>query len=143
MTQQVIDGRHAVLVHVDRFGNGAHAYWANVDSSFAVRSVAGYNSVSFGVKGSGLRTIRLYVENGPSERWRSPPVPVTLSWTESTVRLQDFDHQSRPGATDLWRIAGASRPDRVERFSFKLGSFVNEQSARGTVAIADLRLSTH
>ena len=92
------------------------------------------------MKGTGLRNVRLYLENGPTERWRSQSVAVADSWSTHRLRLQDFDHQTRAGSSDQWRKVNSSSPGQIERFSFKLGSFVNEIGSKGEVDISDLRL---
>jgi len=130
------------ILRVDRFdASRSGTYFVNLDTSDVPASLAGYRTVSFRVRGSGLANIRLYLENGPTERWRSPALAVIGGWQEHRLRLEQFDYQRRASTSDRWRREGYRPPGRVERLSFKLGDFVNDVRARGEVAIDDLKFA--
>ncbi|HLV80411.1 MAG TPA: hypothetical protein VKT32_09015 [Chthonomonadaceae bacterium] len=142
VTFQSVDGRENVAVlHVDQFTPRASdgQYFVNLDTTQTPRSLASYRTASFFVRGDGLNTVRLYLEAGPTERWRSPAIPATDAWQQQTVDLKQFDHQVRPSASAPWQRADASQqPDRVEKLSFKVGSYMNDASAHGDIALDDL-----
>jgi hypothetical protein len=128
------------VVRVERFDpSRTGTYFVNLDTSDVPRSLAGYRTVSFRVRGQGLPRIRLYLDASPTERWRSPALPVSGEWQEHRLRLEQFDHQSRATPSDRWRRESYRAPGAVERLSFKLGDYVNDASASGEVAVDDLR----
>jgi hypothetical protein len=139
VVEQTVDGRKAAVLRVNGFArNGQGTYWANYTANFQPTDLSGYKSAAFQVKGTGLRTIRFYLEAGPNERWRSQPVNITPQWQEQKLNLRDFDHQTRSGGQ--WKRADSTTPGQVERFSFKVGDFMNDVNAKGDVALSDLRL---
>jgi hypothetical protein len=131
----------AALVTVDRFGaqGGDGRFFVNLNSTQVPPSLAGYRTVGFRARGDGLAQVRLYLEAGPTERWRSPAVPVSGSWSDARLQLNQFDYQTRRSPSEEWRTQRYRSPGQIERLSFKLGYYVNEADARGTVAIDDLR----
>jgi hypothetical protein len=131
----------AAVVTVDRFGARERdgQFFVNLDSTQVPPTLAGYRTVTFRVRGSGLDQVRLYLEAGPTERWRSPPMPVSGDWQEHRLRLEQFDYQRRRSSADTWRRESYRQPGAIERLSIKLGHYVNEVGDRGSVAIDDLR----
>ncbi len=141
VTYENAAGTRAAVVKVTKFAlsqNGA--YMANLNTASGPRNLAGYRTVSFRVRGSGLPVVRLYLEAGPTERWRSQAVPVPGGFQERRLSLNEFDHQTRSNSAEQWRRVGYSAPGQIDRFSFKLGTFVNDADAHGEVAISDLRV---
>ena len=117
------DGRY--LVNVD---TRAHPDWAGATRvSFATRGEAG----------EGLDQVRLFLET-PTERWRGPPLPVTADWHTHVVDLTRFERQEKRGSA--WEVVAWAPPATVETISFKLGWYVNDAGARGTVTLDDLRV---
>lgn len=124
-------------VRVDRFVPLADGtYQVNLDRNGVV-SADGLEVATFDVRGEGLAVTRLYLESG-SERWRSPPVPITPEWTTHELPLGSFDHQVRQGGK--WETTGQGAPGSVDTLSFKLGHYMNETDAHGEVRFDDLRL---
>lgn len=135
-------GREGVaLIRVDRFGvrPADSTYYVNLDSTDGGKNLSGLESAVFLVRGEGLGQLRLYLERGANERWRSPPVPVTGEWQERRIPLDQFERQTRDAA-GAWRVRDNEPPGRIDRLSFKLGSFINDAGSRGEVAIDDLRI---
>jgi hypothetical protein len=128
-------------VTIERFGIRAAdgTYYANLNSSDPPATLRGYRSVSFRVRGEGLPHVRLYLEAGPTERWRSPELPVGDTWQEQRLDLKQFEYQTRRSPSDTWRRDRYRGPDRIERLSFKVGHFVNDVGDRGRIFIDDLR----
>lgn len=114
-------------------------YWVNVDTR-AHPNWAGATRVSFATRGEGaegLDQVRLYLET-PTERWRGPPLPVTADWHTHVVDLTQFERQEKRGSG--WEVVAWAPPTTVETVSFKLGWFVNDAGARGSVTLDDLRV---
>lgn len=136
-------GSRAAVTYPQEAGHGAVAqvkvnqfggtdYFVNLDTNSVPKSVDGYKTVTFQVRGQGLSHVRLALENG-DERSRSVVLPVTAAWQTFRLPLDRFDHQTRRG--DKWRNDGTGTPRGVQRLSFKLGSQVNDPTQQGTVAI--------
>ncbi|HLV81361.1 MAG TPA: hypothetical protein VKT32_13835 [Chthonomonadaceae bacterium] len=127
-------------IHVTHFGApaGSSNYYANLDTSDVPPTLTGYHTVQFQAQGTGLASIRLYLENGPTERWRSPALPLTNAWQTQTVPLSAFDYQTRAGSQDVWRRQSYQPPGHVERLSFKVGTYVNPIGAQGDASVRDL-----
>ncbi|MCS6777971.1 MAG: hypothetical protein RMJ43_13755 [Chloroherpetonaceae bacterium] len=125
----------AVILRVDRFApDGKGTYFANADT-YQVPDLGAYRSVRFRVRGSGLPYVRLYLENGPLERWRSALIPVTPQAQEVRLPLDQLERLTRARVDDRFRRQEYRKPGRVERLSIKTGDFVNDVSARGEVII--------
>jgi hypothetical protein len=126
---------------VERFGPRAAdgTYNANLNSSDVPPTLAGYRHVSFLARGEGLPHIRLYLENGPTERWRSPELPLTTDWQPQVLEMRQFEHQTRASSGASWQRASRRAPRTIETLSFKVGHFVNDVNARGKVFVDDLR----
>lgn len=126
------------VVQVERFVAASDAkYHVNLDASEGLPAVEKYRRVVFRSRGAGLQQLRLFLEAGPHERWRSPPIALSSAWNEHRLRLSEFEHQRRDGET--WRRAGSSSPHDIQRLSFKLGHFMNDVTAQGEASITDLR----
>jgi len=124
------------VIRVDRFGRSADGkFWANLDLTQGGTDLTGRKSVSFDVRGKGLPQLRLYLENGALERWRSPALTVPGTWAKRSVRLDQFDYQTRKSSSDSWSVNRYQPPKQVRELSFKLGDFVNPVSAKGEVAL--------
>jgi hypothetical protein len=134
-------GRVAVIT-VDVLGpeQGAGIPFVNMNSGDGARSLVGHQRVTFSVRGEGLPNVRLFLEAGATERWRSPLIPVTNDWQTREIRLDQFEHQQRDTADGEWRTTKYSAPGRIERLSFKLGAFVNQSGQAGTTMIDDIRI---
>jgi hypothetical protein len=136
-----VNGSQTAIIKISKFGlNRNGTYFANLNTTTEPRNLAGHKSVSFRVRGSGLPAVRLYLEAGASERWRSQPVEVRNEAQAYQLPLDSFDHQIRTNPTDQWRRIDYSAPGKIERFSFKLGTYVNDAKASGEVAISDLKV---
>ena len=143
LTFQDEAGREGVaVVRVERFGAqaGDGTFFVNLDSVDGPKDLDGHRTVTFRVRGTGLSQVRLYLEAGATERWRSPALAVSDGWQEHQLRLDQFEYQRRGSGADSWRVERYREPERVTRLSFKLGHFVNDVDARGEVAVDDLRL---
>lgn len=134
-------GRVAVIT-VQELGpeQGTGIPFVNMNSGDGPRSLVGHERVTFSVRGEGLPSVRLFVEAGATERWRSPLISVTNDWQTREIRLDQFEHQQRDTADGEWRTTRYSAPGRIERLSFKLGAFVNRSGQAGTVMIDDVRI---
>lgn len=131
----------AIQIQVEKFvPNSGGTYFVNADTYKLPPSLAGYETIRFRVRGSGLNQVRLYLENGPTERWRSRAVPATATEQEVTLSLRDFEYLTRPSADAEFRRQTYQPPDRVERLSFKVGDFVNDVNATGSVTIDSVKL---
>ncbi len=130
------------VVEVERFvAEGDGRYWANLNTSAVPASLDGYREVSLRVRGDGgLPRVRLFLENGPTERWRSPDVPVGRDWSTVRFRLDQFEHQTRDHSGAPWRSRRGGTPDGVTGVSIKVGQPFNTPDARGRVEVDDLRI---
>ncbi len=133
------EGRQAAVIRVERFAPAADdgKFHVNLDASDALPTVDTYRSVVFSSRGQGLAQIRLFLEVGPHERFRSPPITLSPQWVEHRLPLSLFEHQRRDGET--WRRGSATAPHGVQRLSFKLGHFMNDVAATGEAAVSGLR----
>lgn len=128
-------------IHVDRFGKqeGPNPFYVNLDTTDVPQTLSGYHTVRFQARGDGLSSIRLYIENGPTERWRSPALPLSSEWQIQQLRLDQFDYQTRADANDSWRRQSSRLPGHIERLSFKTGWYTNNNvKAHGTISLRDL-----
>ncbi len=124
-------------LHVDRFDAppGSSNYFVNLDSTRVPPSLSGYHTVRFSLRGRGLPNVRVYLENGPTERWRSPAIPVTGEWRQKSVPFSDFELQTRSSATAGWHVGGYRPPETIRELSFKIGTYVNDRAAHGDVQL--------
>jgi len=143
ITFQNLDGRKNVAVlHVDHFvpDTNSRQYFANLNIKPDVTSLRGYKSTSFFSKAAGLPNLRLYLEAGPYERWRSPELHTTTEWQNNSIDFGAFEHQIRDADTGAWHTTNGGLPDHVDRFSFKVGSYMNGVNATGDIAIDDVEI---
>jgi hypothetical protein len=128
----------AATVTVQKFTPDAQGrYFVNLNSTSGRQNLSGYSSASFQVSGT-LPSVRLYLENG-QERWRSPVLNVSSGGQTVRVDFSQFERQLKQRDGVSWRRVRFQPPASVENFSFKLGSFVNEANAKGSVTIRDLK----
>jgi hypothetical protein len=128
-------------IEVERFvAEDDGRYWANLNTSAVPASLEGYRTVTVRVRGSGLAHARIFLENGPTERWRSPDIAVGAEWTPVRFRLDQFEHQTRPDSRSPWRGRRGGSPGEITRLSFKVGYPFNPTDARGRVEVDDLRI---
>jgi hypothetical protein len=135
------EGGRGVIV-VERFvPEDDGRYWANLNSASVPSSVDGYRAVTLRIRGEGtLAQARLFLDNGPTERWRSPAVPIGPEWRVVTIRLDQMEHQTRRDTRSLWRGDGGGGPDEITGVSLKAGHPFNPPDARGRVEVDDLRI---
>jgi hypothetical protein len=138
VTFQNWEGRNSVaVIHVEQFVPRARdgQYFVNLNSQKVPTDLRATQSVSFFVKGNGLPNLRLYLEASPTERWRSPALPVTSEWQKQTLNLQQFEYQTRASTNAPWQSTSTRPPDRIENLSFKTGTFINESTAKGEIGV--------
>jgi len=135
-----LEGGRGVIV-VERFvAEDDGRYWANLNSASVPPSVDGYRTVTLRIRGDGgLANARLFLENGPTERWRSPDIDVGTEWRVVTFRLDQLEHQTRPTSRAPWRGERDGDPDQVTGISIKVGHPFNLPDARGRIEVDDLR----
>lgn len=109
----------------------------DLDTNQIPRSLAGYHTVSFRVRGQGLGQIRLFLQNG-EERWCSPFLTASGDWHTVRVPLSRFLHQRVPARYNP-QHAPYTAPGAIGQIAFKLGQDANAEDAHGEVAIDDLR----
>jgi hypothetical protein len=85
-----------------------------------------------------LPRVRLFLEAGPDERWRSPPIAVPGQLARQRIPLARFEHQRR--VDGRWDVTGGGPPRGVVVPSVKLGWYVNDPGATGMVRIAEVGL---
>jgi hypothetical protein len=135
----VHDGK--IEFKVEKFvPNAQGTYFVNADTHQLPPALEGYQAVKFRVQGTGLNNVRFYFENGPTERWRSRPVPVTSAAQEVTLPLSEFEYLTRPSADSTFKRQAYQPPGKVERLSIKAGDFVNDVNARGSMTIENLTI---
>ena len=129
------------VIQVERFvAESDGRYWANLNTTAVPESMRGRTEVSLRIRGDGtLRKVRLFLENGPNERWRSPDIAVGPEWRTVRLRLDRFEHQTRDGG-ERWRTRGQDNPGDITQISLKAGHPFNPQDARGRVETDDLRI---
>lgn len=132
---------HGVIV-VERFvAEDDGRYWANLNTASVPASLEGHETVTLRIRGDGgLGEARIFIENGPTERWRSPPLPVEAEWRTIQLRMDQFEHQTRPDSRAPWRTRGGGPPGAVTGVSLKVGHPFNPTDARGRVEVDDLRI---
>lgn len=141
-TARALEEGGSGVIQVERFvAEDDGRYWANLNTASVPESLEGYRTVTLRIRGEGtLRHARLFLENGPTERWRSPDIAVGPEWRTVTLRLEQFEHQTRDGGGDRWRTGRGGSPDDVTELSLKTGHPFNPPDARGRVQIDDLRI---
>ncbi|HEX5871957.1 MAG TPA: hypothetical protein VFY65_16120 [Longimicrobium sp.] len=134
------EGGRGVIV-VERFvAEDDGRYWANLNTTSVPASLEGHETVTLRIRGEGLGQARLFVENGPTERWRSPAIPVEGDWRVVRFRLDQLEHQTRTDSRSPWRTDRGGPPDAVTGVSLKVGHPFNPTDARGRVEVDDLRI---
>jgi hypothetical protein len=135
------DGGRGVIV-VERFlAEDDGRYWANLNTTSVPASVKGHETITLRIRGDGgLGEARVFLENGPTERWRSPPIPVEAGWRTIQLRMDQLEHQTRLDSRAPWRSRGGGDPDAVTGVSIKVGHPFNPTNARGRVEVDDLRI---
>ncbi|HEY0016558.1 MAG TPA: hypothetical protein VGC13_09580 [Longimicrobium sp.] len=135
------EGGRGVIV-VERFvAEDDGRYWANLNTASVPASLEGHETVTLRIRGDGgLGEARVFIENGPTERWRSPPIPVEAEWRTIQLRMDQFEHQTRPDSRAPWRSTRGGDPDAVTGVSLKVGHPFNPTDARGRVEVDDLRI---
>jgi predicted DNA-binding protein (UPF0251 family) len=130
------------VIQVERFvAEDDGRYWANLNTASVPASVKGNEAISLRIRGDGgLGEARVFLENGPTERWRSPPIPVETEWRTIQLRLDQLEHQTRADSRSPWRSTGGGSPDGVTGVSIKVGHPFNPTNARGRVEVDDLRI---
>jgi hypothetical protein len=130
------------VITVDRFVPEADGrYWANLNPASVPESVKGHQAITLRIRGDGgLGRARLFVENGATERWRSPDIPVGTEWRTVTFRMDQLEHQIRPDSRSSWRGERGGAPGAVTGVSLKVGHPFNPTDARGRVEVDDLRI---
>lgn len=133
---KVVVNEGKLTIQVEKFVPDAKGtYFANADTYQIPPNLARYETVRFRVRGEGLPNVRLYLENGPTERWRSQPVTVAPSAQEVILPLDKFERLTRPDASAPFQRQAYRKPDSLERLSFKTGDFVNDANAKGEIII--------
>jgi hypothetical protein len=130
------------VIQVERFvAEDDGRYWANLNTSSVPASMDGHETLTLRIRGDGgLGEARVFLENGPTERWRSPPIPVEREWRTIQLRIGQMEHQTRPDSRSPWRSTGRGSPDAVTGVSIKVGHPFNPTNARGRVEVDDLRI---
>ncbi len=135
--QQAGRGQVAV-VSVEHFATGADAHpRANLDGLGVPSDLSGYSGVVIDVRGS-LPNVRVYLEAGSEERWRSPAVALTSAWAEHRLPLKAFEHQVREAGK--WQTTRWAAPKGLTQSSVKAGFFINPPEAVGDVYLDRFRL---
>jgi hypothetical protein len=140
---QNLDGKsNAAVIHVEKFvpRSTDGQYFVNLNSAPTIDSFSHFKSTSFFVKSAGLPNIRLYLEASPTERWRSPAVTASGDWQQETIDLSQYEHQSRDTPSGQWHKAAVDQPGHVDTLSFKVGSYMNDATASGDIAIDYLEI---
>jgi hypothetical protein len=135
------EGGRGVIV-VERFvAEDDGRYWANLNTASVPASLEGHETVTLRIRGDGgLGEARVFIENGSLERWRSPPLPVETEWRTIQLRMDQFEHQTRPDSRSPWRVQRGGSPGAVTGVSLKVGHPFNPTDARGRVEVDDLRI---
>jgi hypothetical protein len=130
------------VIVVERFvAEDDGRYWANLNTPSVPASLDGYGTVTLRIRGEGgLGQARVFIENGGTERWRSPGIPVGAEWRTVRFRLSQFEHQTRPDSRAPWRTRRGGPPGAVTGVSLKVGHPFNPTDARGRVEVDDLRI---
>jgi len=130
------------VITVERFvAEDDGRYWANLNTASVPASLEGHETVTLRIRGDGgLGEARVFIENGPTERWRSPPIPVEADWRTIRLRLDQLEHQTRPDSRSPWRSTRGGLPGEVTGISIKVGHPFNPTDARGRVEVDDLRI---
>jgi hypothetical protein len=135
------EGGHGVIVVEQFVAEGDGRYWANLNTPAVPASLQGHQTVTLRIRGDGgLGQARLFIENGATERWRSPAIPVGTEWRTLMFRLDQFEHQTRPDSRAPWRTQRGGPPGTVTGVSLKVGHPFNPPDARGRVEVDDLRI---
>lgn len=130
------------VIQVDRFVPEADGrYWANLNTASVPESVEGHEAITLRIRGDGgLGQARVFLENGSTERWRSPAIPVGTDWSTVRLRLDQLEHQTRPDSRSPWRSRRGGTPGTISGISIKVGHPFNPTDARGRIEVDDLRL---
>ncbi len=133
------EGSDTVLT-VEKFAERPNGeYFANITLSPPKADLSGYQTVKFTVQGSGLRQIRLDLQNGATERWKGPVVNIPADKQQVSLSLHEFVHQSRSSSSAPWKGDSSRSVGNVTELGFKTGETLNSPDTTGTVAVGDVR----
>ncbi len=128
------------VVRVERLAPSQDGkYHVNLDSALAPPDASRYSDFVVDLKGS-LPTARVFLEAGPEERWRSPPIDVQQNWTSHRLPLRSFERQEYRGGQ--WHTVGWSAPASARQISVKVGHFMNSPGTTGELFLDDLRFES-
>lgn len=113
-------------------------YYANLRLNLPAPTLRGMKTVTLWVRGEGLKATRLYIRKSETERWRSPEISLSSEWVQHTLPLKAFEPQERKRKGKKWKRSAASPMSTAELVQLKVGYFMNEAGARGTVYYDDL-----
>ena len=113
------------------------SYRVNLNNFAVPANAADYKWLSVDVKGD-LPVVRVYLEAGPGERWRSPAIRADASWKQQRIPLESFEHQRREGGS--WISTDSEPPTNLSQVSIKVGHYMNAPDAKGSLALDNLRL---
>lgn len=130
------------MIEVERFvAEDDGRYWANLNTASVPASLKGHQTVALRIRGDGgLGHVRLFIENGPTERWRSPDIAVGTEWRTVLFRIDQFEHQTRTDSRSPWRSRRGGSPGDITGISLKAGHPFNPTDARGRLEVDDLRI---
>lgn len=101
-------------------------------------SLAAHNNMTFRVQSQGIPNMKIFFENGPTERWRSDNITLTGSEQTVTLPLDRMIHQTRSSDKADWSGGRQEKPGQVGNISFKFGEKINPPSVSGQVTIGDV-----
>jgi hypothetical protein len=129
------------ILRVEQFGASADGqFFANLNVPVPQNvSLSQHNAVTFTLRGKGIPRARLFLENGPTERWKSPDLNVSAAPRQVTLPLRNFVHQTRPSSGAPWRDVGTSKPGQARILSFKVGEKINPPNVTGEIAVGGLQ----
>ena len=116
-------------------------YYANLRLNLPTPTLRGMKRVTLWVRGEDLKATRLYIRGSETERWRSPEIPLSAEWVQHTLPLNAFEPQERKKKGKKWKRSAPIPMSTAELIQLKVGYFMNEASARGTVYYDDLVFS--
>ena len=134
-TRGKVAGLSVMRFDAEQAKNGR--YYVNLRLWNPPELLRGLRTMRIWVRGKGLKATRVYIRKDKSSRWRSPEIPLTQEWVQHTIPLNAFDYQERSGKKK-WKMEDPEEITKVERIQIKVGYFINDVDARGSIYVDDL-----
>ncbi len=110
----------------------------SVHAPDAPLNLSGHDAIHLRLRADGtLRFARVDLHASATERWRSQNIPLSADWKAHDLPLSSFEHQTK-NDQGQWITATHKAPEQLQSIGVKVGYFVNDAAARGTLWLDEI-----